>query len=164
MSKEFDKFLGDAGIARQHTVRNSPHQNGVAERFNRTLAEGTISLLSEAKLPPSFWSYAVSTSVYLRNRCPTIALQGKVPYTLFTGKKPDVSNLKMFGCTAYVHVKKDQRSNLESHTRKCVFIGYPGYKGWLFYDPLSKKTLVSDSVTFDERLLPGLSRSSTTSS
>ena len=38
MSKEFDNFLTEAGIFRQHTVQNEPHQNGVAERVNRTLA------------------------------------------------------------------------------------------------------------------------------
>ena len=159
MSIEFDKYLTANGIARQHTVRNSPHQNGVAERFNRTLAEGTISLLSEAKLPQSFWGHAVITTVYVRNRSPTSALGGKVPYTLFYGKKPDVAHLRVFGCTAYVHVQKDQRSGLSPHTQKCVFIGYPaGYKGWMFYNPLTKKTLISDSVTFDERAFPGLSK------
>jgi len=159
MSTEFDKYLTAAGIARQHTVRNTPHQNGVAERFNRTIAEAAISLLSEAKLPQSFWGHAVTTAVYVRNRSPTSALKGKVPYKLFTGKKPDVAHLRVFGCTAYVHVQKDQRTGLSPHTQKCVFIGYPGgYKGWSFYNPLTKKTIVSDSVTFDERAFPGLSR------
>src|SRR5215469_12690134 len=160
MSQEFDKYLANAGISRQHTVRNSPHQNGVAERFNRTLAQNTISMMSDAKLPLSFWGYTVLTAVYLRNRSPTSALDGKVPYTCFTGKVPDVSHLRVFGCTVYVHVQKDQRSNLGAHTQKCVFIGYPaGYKGWQFYNPLTRKTLISDSVTFDERAFPGLSRS-----
>ena len=40
MSKEFHAFCDAHGIERQHTVRNEPHQNGVAERFNRTAAEG----------------------------------------------------------------------------------------------------------------------------
>ena len=54
MSNELNKFLLDAGIAREHTVRNEPHQNGVAERANRTLAEGVVALLQESKLHPSF--------------------------------------------------------------------------------------------------------------
>jgi hypothetical protein len=59
MSKEFDAFLANAGIARQHTVRNEPHQNGVAERANRTLAEGATAMLTESHLPASFWGHAV---------------------------------------------------------------------------------------------------------
>ena len=31
MSKEFQKFLDECGISREHTVRNRPQQNGVAE-------------------------------------------------------------------------------------------------------------------------------------
>ena len=55
MSTAFSSFLAAAGIAREHTVRNEPHQNGVAERANRTLAEGTTALLQESHLPASFW-------------------------------------------------------------------------------------------------------------
>ncbi len=54
MSTEMDLFLKAAGISRQHTVRNEPHQNGVAERANRTLGEGMTAMLTEAKLPASF--------------------------------------------------------------------------------------------------------------
>jgi gag-polypeptide of LTR copia-type/GAG-pre-integrase domain/Integrase core domain len=56
MSNAFDAFCAEHGIARQHTVRNEPHQNGVAERFNRTIEEGATSMLSESGLPPSFLS------------------------------------------------------------------------------------------------------------
>ena len=45
MSKEFDTFLASSGITRRHTVTNEPHQNGVAERANRTIAEGITSML-----------------------------------------------------------------------------------------------------------------------
>ena len=44
----------------------------------------------------------------------------------------------------------------ESHTRKCIFIGYPAqYKGWEFYDLESKHIFVSNTAVFDERYLPG---------
>jgi len=161
MSKEFDSFLAASGIARQHTVRNEPHQNGVAERANRTLAEGVTAMLSESHLPSSFWGYAVHAYTHARNRSPTAALNGGIPYTSFFGKKPDVSHLRVFGCTAYVHVQKDQRKGLNPHTQKCVFIGYPSeYKGWEFYNPLTKKIIVSNSADFDERTFPGLTKSS----
>ncbi|KAF9456719.1 hypothetical protein BDZ94DRAFT_1314875 [Collybia nuda] len=40
---------------------------------------------------------------------------------------------------------------------KCVFIGYPaGYKGWLFYNPTTKKTIISERAEFDEQYFPGL--------
>src|ERR1700761_8083680 len=34
---------------------------------------------------------------------------------------------------------------------KCVFIGYPsGYKGWKFYNPGSKKVVISERADFHE--------------
>ena len=136
MSTAFSSFLAAAGIAREHTVRNEPHQNGVAERANRTLAEGTTALLQESQLPASFWLHALSCFVHVHNRSPTSALSdstAKTPYELWYKSKPDISHLRMFSCTAYVHVQKDQRRQLQSYSAKCVFIGYPTqYKGWLF--------------------------------
>jgi len=38
---------------------------------------------------------------------------------------------------------------------KCVFLGYPeGYKGWKFYNPTSKRTLISERADFDEMYFP----------
>jgi hypothetical protein len=40
---------------------------------------------------------------------------------------------------------------------KCVFIGYPdGYKGWMFYNPTTKRTVISEHAEFNERYFPGL--------
>ena len=153
--------MAAAGIARQHTTRNEPHQNGVAERANRTLAEGATSMLTEAHFPASFWGHAVSAFVHTHNRSPTVANSDNVPYTMLYGKKPDISYFRVFGCTAYVHVQKDQRKGLAPHTQKCVFIAYPSeYKGWTCYNPVTRKSIISKSVVFDERSFPGLRQTS----
>ncbi|SJL19090.1 uncharacterized protein ARMOST_22698 [Armillaria ostoyae] len=82
-------------------------------------------MLYEAHLFPSFWGLAVLAFVYVRNRCPTAPLPGTTPYTGWHKKKPDVSNLWVFGCLAYVHVKKNKRRGLQPRTMKCIFVGYP---------------------------------------
>jgi hypothetical protein len=87
---------------------------------------------------------------------PTSAVSKKTPFELWHGKKPDVSHLRIWGCTAYVHVQKDKRTALGSHMEKCIFIGYPdGYKGWKFYNPITKKTVISERAEFDERYMLG---------
>ena len=156
MSLEWEAFCAEHGIHRQHTVRAEPHQNGVAERANRTIMEHTIALLNEAKLPGSFWWDALSAYAHVRNCSPTAALPLGTPYEHWHGSKPDVSHFRVFGCTAYVHIKKDKRAQLQPHTEKCVFIGYPSnYKAWLFWNPATKKTVISNSAEFDERYFPG---------
>jgi hypothetical protein len=159
MSTEFNNFLADAGILREHTIRNEPHQNGVAERANRTLAEGITAALVESHLPASFWNDALGAYVHIHNRSPTAALDSGTPYSHWYGRKPDVSHLRVFGCAAYVHLQKDQRTpkGLGSHTQHCVFIGYPAeFKGWTFINVTTKQVVVSNAATFDERYFPGL--------
>ena len=67
-----------------------------------------------------------------------------------------MSHLRVWGCLAYVHVQKDKRESFGSHMEKCIFVGYPaGYKGWQFYNPITKKFIISERAEFDERYFPG---------
>lgn len=61
------------GIIQQLTVEYTPQQNGVSVRVNRSIVDRSRSMLDEAKLDKKYWAEAVSTSVYLKNRCPTRA-------------------------------------------------------------------------------------------
>jgi len=159
MSNAFTKFTDDAGIVRQHTVRNRPQQNGVAERANRTMEERIVALLKEANLPHTFWGECLMAMVHVWNRCPTSAIKKATPYQLWFKRKPSVDHIRVWGCTAYVHVQKDKRTDFGSHMEKCVFIGYPeGYKGWKFYNPSSHRTVISERADFDERYFPGLKK------
>jgi hypothetical protein len=154
ISEKFKKICDDAGIMREHTIRATPEQNGRVERVNRWIAEGATAKLVEANLPPSFWGFAVLSCVYEMNRARIV--DGKTPYEHWVGEKPSVKHMRVFGCRAYVHVQKDQRRALESHTQKCIFVGYPSDRaGWMFWDPSSRKVIYSDSAIFDEREFPG---------
>nr|GFA30495.1 hypothetical protein [Tanacetum cinerariifolium] len=57
-----DDFLG---IKRELSNARTPHQNGVAERRNRTLIEAARTMLADAKLPVTFWAEAVNTAYNL---------------------------------------------------------------------------------------------------
>ncbi|KAE8680667.1 Thioredoxin superfamily protein, putative isoform 2 [Hibiscus syriacus] len=67
-SEEFNDFCKKEGIKRQFTVANTPQQNGVAERMNRTMLERTRALLRDVGLEKSFWAEAVNTACYLGYR------------------------------------------------------------------------------------------------
>jgi transposase InsO family protein len=160
ISKEFLQYCADHGITIQQTVRNRPQQNGDAERLNRVGGERITTMLSESGLPPQFWADCLASLVHVWNCSPTSALKGMTPYEAWHKKKPDVSHLRVWGCTAYVHIQKDKRKQFGPRMEKCVFIGYPeGYKGWKFYNPITKKCIISERADFDERYFPGLRRS-----
>ena len=123
----------------------------VTERANRTIQEHATAMLYEAGLPPSFLSEAVDAYVTVQNKCPTNSLSGKTPFELWYKQKPDVSNLRIWGCSAYVHIQKEKHTGIGSHMEKCIFIGYPeGYKAWKFYNPLTRCVVISERAEFDE--------------
>ena len=58
-----------------------------------------------------------ATAAYLRNRSPTKAVNEMTPYEAWTGGKPQVDHLRIFGCQAFVHIPKDERKKLDSNQR-----------------------------------------------
>ena len=101
----------------------NPQQNGVAERKNRTIVEAAKAMLHNQNLHFSFWAEATNTAVYIQNRCPHSILENITPEEVFTGKKPNLSHLRIFGCPIYIHVPKERRSKLEPSRKKGIFLG-----------------------------------------
>lgn len=103
-------------------------------------------------VPGRFWAEAVNTSVYVRNRSLTSALDGVTPYECLVKQKPDAGNLRVFGCVVYVHIPDGERRKLDAKSRNSIFVGYPeGMKGYKLYDPSSQKFIRSRGVVFQER-------------
>ncbi|MCO5547100.1 hypothetical protein L7F22_000542 [Adiantum nelumboides] len=128
-----------------------PQQNGVADHKNRHIAEVAQSLMSDKNMPPCYWAEAASTAVYTMNRTPIAAVHDMTLEETFTGKKPDVSHFKVFGCITYVHVPNELRTKLDPNAEKCVFIGYSfEQKGYKCYNPITRQVRVSRDVVFDE--------------
>ena len=120
--------------------------------MNRMLVEAARSMLSISRLPPKFWAEALSTSIYLHNRSPTKAVSGMTPQEAWTGEKPSVDHLRVFGCQSYAYIPKDERKKLDSKSKKCVLLGYGSTsKGYRLYDPAKKKVILSRDVIFNEQ-------------
>jgi len=156
-SKEFENYFKHEGIRHEFTVPKTPEQNGVAERMNRTLEECVRSMLCESNLPKRFWGEALSTATYLRNRSPTNAVSGITPYEAWTGDKPIVEHLKVFGCICYAHIPKDERKKLDSKAKEAILVGYgTNVKGYRLYDQTSQKIFYSRDVLFNEFKFSGM--------
>lgn len=117
-------MLDEQGIKHETSIAYNPQQNGRAERVNRTLLEKCRCMLTDAKLPKKFWAEAVSTAAYLSNRSPKRCLGGKTPEELWTGKKPDLSTLRVFGCKAMVYVPNMKRLKMDPSARPAIMLGY----------------------------------------
>jgi transposase InsO family protein len=133
---EFEEFYKKCGISRQKTTPYAPQQNGVVERMNRTLMEKSSCMLSGVGLGKELWAEAVGTTCYLLNRSPSSTLDDMNPQEVWTVKETSLTHLKVFGCDAYVHVPKENRSKLDKKAEKCIFIGYKdGLKGYKLWNP-----------------------------
>lgn len=148
----FQNFLKDSGILHQLTVPYTAEQNGKAERLNRTIIEKTRCLLIDSELPNSFWAEAANTSVYLLNRSPTKCLLGKTPEEAWSGVKPKLEGLRIFGCKVHSHIPKDNRKKLDRKTIASIFIGYSTEsKGYRLYNPSNGKVYISRDIVFFEQ-------------
>ena len=149
MTGEFESYLKLKGIHHELTVPHTPEQNGVAERMNRTLIESARSMLAHAGLPHCYWAEAVSTAAYLKNRTVTMAFEKvATPYERWYGRKPNISNLRVFGCVAYAHIPDSQRTKLD---KKMRFVGYSiQSKGYRLLDEKTRNVLVRRDVVFNE--------------
>lgn len=150
-SNEFNKFCEETGIEHQLTAPYSPQQNGVSERKNRTIMEMSRCMLHEKNLPKEYWAEAANTAVFLLNRLPTKAVNGKTPYEAWYGYKPLLKNLKVFGCLCFTHVPQIKRDKLDKKAEPGVFIGYSLIsKAYRVFQPDSKKIIISRDVSFME--------------
>ncbi len=143
-------LLGNFGVEWEPTTPYNPNQNGVAERCFRTLFERARAILADSKLPANQWGEAISTITYLKNRSPTTALKGITPYQAWYGKKPDLSNLHVFGSVAYHHVEGDRRK-LDDKSLRCRFLGYSEINQFRLWT--GNKVIVSSYVLWDEAVV-----------
>jgi len=78
-------------------------------------------------------------------------LEDKTPQEVWTGKKPSLSPLKVFGCAAYVHVPKEKQTKLDSKYEKWIFIGYKdGLNHYKLWNLVTRKVVCIRDVVFRE--------------
>jgi transposase InsO family protein len=151
-SQQMESYLKAAGITHQKTNPYTPEQNGLCERFNRTIVERAKCLLFEAELDKFFWAEAVNTAVYLKNRSPASGLGQMTPFERWSGRKPDVSHVRVFGSPAMVHIPKNKRQKWDKKATKYIFVGYPeNVKGYRFYNPKTRQVTTSRDVIIMEK-------------
>jgi hypothetical protein len=81
-------------------------------------------------------------------------LDGRIPEEEWTGKKVDYSFLKTVDCEAFVHIDKENRTKLESKSKKCTFIGYGVHDfGYRLWDYENNKIIRSRDVIFNEKVM-----------
>src|ERR1700678_1878687 len=102
----------------------------------------------------SFWLDAILTRQYLCNRLPTSTLPNDVtPFESITsGRKPDLSHLRVWGCECFVAIPDELRPKAGFKRFPAIFVGYEEHRvGWRVRD-LKGKYGFSRDVVFNEDL------------
>ena len=150
-NNKLDELYTEEGIVWESTVPYIHEQNGTAEQANWTIQEKARTALIDAGLPNTLWAEALNTAVYLANRSPSGSM-AITPYKALYGTPPDLSNLRIFGCTAYVfdkfHAKKGK---IGARAWKGVMIGYgEGHNQYCIYNPKKQAIFECQDVKFHE--------------
>jgi len=78
-------------------------------------------------------------------------LQAVTPQEAWSGHKPSVTHLRVFGCVAYAKIPDARRTKLDDKSEKCIFVGYGERKmGYKLYNLITKKVIMSRDVIFEE--------------
>jgi transposase InsO family protein len=120
-SHAFKKFCVEVGIKRELTVPYTPHQNGVSERKNKFIVGATKVMLHNQNLPKFLWAEAYNIIMYLQNRSPHKVFGNVTLKEAFTGKKPNIDHLHIFGCATYCHIPAEKMTKLGPTTEKGIF-------------------------------------------
>ena len=104
------------GITEEHPVAHFHTQNGLAESLIKTL-------LTKSSLPSSAWGHAILHAAALIRLRPT-ADHKYSPLQLVSGREPNLSHLKVFGCAIYVLISPPQRTKMGPQRRLGIYIGF----------------------------------------
>lgn len=109
------------------------------------------AMLHDQVLPLHLWVETCNIAVYVHNHCPHKIVGMSKPEEDYSGKRPDISHLRIFGSLVYMHVTKDARKKLELTTLVGIFMGYTdtphNYRVYLLD---SRRNVVRRDIKFQE--------------
>lgn len=100
----FQQLCDSEGLIHEITPPYTPLYNGTTRRKNKTNMNMVRCMLKSKNLPNYLWHEAVSTTVHILNRSPTKRLTGMTLEVAWTGVKPCVAHLRVFGSICYKHI------------------------------------------------------------
>jgi hypothetical protein len=141
------------------TATYTPEQNGVAEWTNRTIVKKSRAMLIHSGLSTSYWTYAVSYTVYIQNRIWTKAndfIGSQSSFEVWHGHQPNLSYLQSFGFQAYILIRKPERDGkYSSVSTPGIFLGIEeANHNFIILNEGSMKVVTVHNITFNDSVFP----------
>ncbi len=152
---DFASMCKQKEITQHMSAPHHPNQN-LTEHYMGILIDKTRSLLFISVLDPdSHRENALTHAVCLQN-CTALPRRA-ILFEYKTGKKPDISHVRIFGCEALAYIEKEKRTKLDYKTEKCIYIGMSPRHSADTHKLLTLKTsqiIYRRNVSFNERSFP----------
>lgn len=145
-------FAEEYGVEMEPSVPYTHHQNGTAERTNRTVRDKASAIMQEmtvctqitniivergnellrsGSIPEVLWPEAMAHAVYIKNRAPTKSHKyKKTPFEAKFGMKPNFSKIKIWGSRTFVtrpHIVRQREGDNKIQSPRGwlgYFVGY----------------------------------------
>lgn len=82
----------------------------------------------------------VTTAAKIRNCIPLKRLNNKTPQEAFTGHKPNIEHLRIYGSKAYVLINEKKRSKFDKKSKEMRLIGYV-HKAYRLWQPGTRRVV-----------------------
>jgi hypothetical protein len=107
----------------EHLVAHVHKQNGLTESLIKRLQQIARLLLMKYNLPSSAWGHTILHAAALIRLKPTVSHKFS-PLQLVSGREPNLSHLKIFGCAVYVLIFSPQRTKMEPQRILRIYISF----------------------------------------
>ena len=130
-------------------------QNGLAESLIKRLQLIARPLLMKYNLPSSAWGHTILHAAALIRLRPT-AYHKFSPLQLVSGREPNLSHLKIFGCVVYVPISPPQRTKMGPQRKLGIYIGFNSPSIIKYLEPLTGDVFTARfaDCQFDETIFP----------
>ena len=139
-------FVRHNGLKMEYSPAYASQSNGASERLIQELWKVARTMLYEAKLDIKLWAEAISHANWLRNRLPAQRVNLRIPYTLWTGARPDFSVVLQFGQPGYAFQYRSDTARAKKFLPRSVFGHFVGMASehslYRIFLPVSKSIYV----------------------
>ena len=108
-AESLQKHLRKTGVTFNPSTPRTPEQNGVSERTMQTMTTKMRTIIKQCGVSLRHWCCALDCVVHAMNRTPHSADVTKTPCELHHERKPDLSNLVVFGCIGVLSIDRRLR-------------------------------------------------------
>nr|GEZ01342.1 hypothetical protein [Tanacetum cinerariifolium] len=151
LNKTLHAYFSSGGILHQTSVAQTPKQNGVVERRNRTLVEAARTMLSAAKVPLFFWAEAIAITCFTQNHSLVIPHHEKTLYQIINDRKPSVKFFHIFGSLCYIVRDGENLDKMKEKGDACIFVGYSTQlRAYRIFNKRTRVIVETIYVNFDE--------------